>query len=91
MDTIYKYTLNVDTSEEQTLLVPLGASLLSVQEQGGQIALWFMVNTDMKRQDECTFRVIWTGTDITEILKDFMYIQTVKVGSHMVYHVFEKV
>lgn len=84
MKTIHKYPLNLDT--EQTLTMPAAAEILSVQDQGGVLCIWALVDTD-RLPEERRFRVYGTGHAIANF--PHKYLATVIQGS-FVWHVFER-
>ena len=88
---IYKYSLAL--LEHQTLMLPVGAQILTVQVQHGQEpCLWALVNPDAPTQP----RSIWmygTGHPIYGSMADKRYIGTIQlnqIGS-LVFHFFESV
>jgi hypothetical protein len=54
METIYKYPLKL--TGEQTIEMPRGAEILSVQDQGGTICVWALVDTKSETK-QYTFRI----------------------------------
>jgi hypothetical protein len=86
MKTIYKYPIG-DFSAAVDIYVPLGAELIEVHEQGDEIVLWFIVDTEAKYETRRTFRVYGTGweMDETEVID---HIGSVHSRGY-VWHVFE--
>jgi len=82
MKTIYKY--NLELLGTQTLSIPSDAEFLSVQEQGGQLALWAVVDTDLPER-EFTITLHGTGNPMPEL--HGCYIDTVQMDG-MVWHFF---
>lgn len=82
---VYKYLLQVANS--QTLMLPEGAQILSVQEQHGDVQLWALVDTSR----ELTPRYIaihGTGHEVYD--GDLTHISTFQMrGGSLVFHAFE--
>ena len=84
---IYKYEL--DLTHKQTLELPQGAQILTIQLQDGKIVLWALVDDKCKlikgnRFIECYY----TGKEI-EISHELTYISTIQYNG-LVYHFFER-
>lgn len=84
MSSIFKYNLRVETT--QVLKLPIGAEILSIQNQNGQLALWCLVPPS-RGVENVHFLIYGTGESIPEIEKK--YLDTVQVGPY-VWHVFKK-
>lgn len=85
MLSIYKYILPV--IDEQTILLPVGYRILSVQNQNDYLSLWAIVGMGVERE-EVYFRIFGTGQPInTEDLEGLTYLGTVQIKG-MVWHVF---
>jgi hypothetical protein len=83
MKRIYKYEL-----EENSVEMPIGAKILSIQMQNNRAYIWALVDTDA----ECEFRyfvMIGTGHDFPQV-DAFTYINTIQDG-RFVWHIFELV
>ncbi len=86
MKTIYKYPLSL--ADEQTLLLPKDAQILSVQFQDAAIYLWALVET-LNEKQERRIRIVGTGHPLTgESNYGYEFIATVQLHS-FVWHVFE--
>lgn len=83
MHTIYKYTLSKNCTN---LVMPTGAKILSVQQQGTRIVFWAMIDPAMPPVTR-TFRVLETG-EYFEV-EGVLYIGTVQEGLY-VWHIFEQ-
>ena len=59
MKTIFKYPLLVD--DNQTVILPTGARVLSVAEQRGNIVLYALIDDEEKAQSVYTIRIRGTG------------------------------
>ncbi len=83
---IYKYPLEI--TDQQTILMPAGARILSAQYQGPQLVIWALVSLDATP----TRRYIWIiGTGNPMPSKVLNHIDTVQMpGQPIVWHVFEE-
>ncbi|WP_456867623.1 DUF7352 domain-containing protein [Galbibacter sp. BG1] len=69
---IYKYDLSI--KEEQTLVLPLGARILRVDDVDGKFFLWAIVNPDEERKEKFHFEFYKTGQDFKSPAEDLSYI-----------------
>lgn len=86
---IFKYVLSFDA--EQVIQMPKSASIITVQEQNGKIALWAVVD-DTAPMHSRAFRLVGTGHPVTHPLEEAeqVYKGTVQLmGGTLVLHVFE--
>jgi len=84
MRTIHKYVLSPD---KLNIEMPLGAIVISVDEQYGKICLWAEVDPD-KTTTTRYFQVYGTGHTINAVNQSF--IGTVKLnGGQLIFHVYE--
>jgi hypothetical protein len=81
--TIWKYTLPLQ--DVVTLTMPVGAEVLSVGLQDGNITLWAMVHSTAPRMDR-VFYVYGTGNPING--GEGRFIGTVQMN-YFVWHIFE--
>lgn len=84
---IFKYTLS--GTDDQVIFMPVGAVILTAQEQGGQIQLWAIVQSDSTTPNQGrVFRIYGTGHPLPD--DPGQYIATVQLheGS-LVLHIFE--
>jgi len=90
---IFKFIVPVQDSYV-VVAMPAGATILSVQNQGGQPALWALVD-ETARKEPRTFMWKGTGHDCDELadpLHPWKYRATVQFsGGALVFHLFEKV
>jgi hypothetical protein len=93
--TVWKFELNI--VDEQTLMLPVGAQILSVQPQRtGQtehtVMLWVLVTPDNARVER-TFRIHGTGHDIEHAeSEELRHISTFQMlEGAFIGHVFELV
>ena len=82
---IHKYTLAV--MDEQTLLLPRGARIMTIQVQAGQPQLWAYVDPT-KPKEARKIRVIGTGRMIDDDPGDYLGTFQMHAGA-LVFHVFE--
>ncbi len=88
MLTIYKYPLTI--TDLQVLMLPLGARILSIAGQHGQLMLWALVNPDTDHLQTFHVSIFGTGNPIFELpgpngFGDF--VGTV-ILDNLVWHVF---
>lgn len=87
--TFWKYEL--DLYGDQTLELPVGSRIATVQSQKGNLCIWALVDPDETETEERTIEIHTTGGMITytdEIHK--RYIGTVQMDNgEFVAHVFE--
>lgn len=83
--TIWKFKLDVVGS--QRIELPAGSQILSVQEQGGDMQCWALVNPDAGLELR-TIVIVGTGAPVPK--KDMRFIETVQMlGGLYIWHVFE--
>jgi len=87
MKTIWKYQL--DMAHKTTIEMPVGATVLQVQNQGDQMTLWAIVDTESP-MEERTFHVVGTGGPFPYVTGGLVYCGTVQARGY-VWHVFEEV
>ena len=86
--TIWKYKLT--NSSRQTLFLPKGAKILTVQVQNIEVVLWVLVNPDNETEERIII-MFGTGNPIDTIFNEkIAYIGTFQINNgNLVYHVFE--
>ena len=83
---IFKYPLVV--TDDQTVGIPGGSRILSVDNQNGVLTLWAMVNTDRPVEPR-HIRIVGTGHEIADkAAASLEFIGTVLMDP-FVWHVFE--
>ena len=83
---IFKYKLSI--TDEQTICLPQGSRILSVDNQDGVLTLWAMVNTDRPVEPRY-IRIVGTGHEIADkAAASLEFIGTVLMDP-FVWHVFE--
>lgn len=84
MNVIYKYPLTLETP--QTLVLPIGSKVLSVQAQNGVPTVWVLQQEgEAVATTEVLVAVIATGESFE--IENWNYIDTVQIGE-FVWHVF---
>ena len=86
MQTIHKQTLEL--KDEQVIRLPVGALLLSCQNQNGELTLWYSFDAGETEDEAVTFYVIGTG-QLTPDTFPGRFFKTVQVAD-FVWHVFFK-
>lgn len=87
-ETIWKFTLPL--KNEVVLDMPLGARILSVQEQDGEVRLWAIV-VPKAATERRHFRIFGTGHPVDHAER-LAYLGTVQDAAfRVVWHVFEQV
>jgi hypothetical protein len=86
MKKIFKYSFGT-SSNLQTITMPEGAEILSVQIQRGAVCVWVVVPNVEKALVERHFAIFGTGQPINPDLK-LCYVGTFQEGD-FVWHVFE--
>ena len=85
MKTIYKYPLIID--DYQTLEMPQGAEILTIQIQKRIPCIWALVNPKQPKQKR-HIRIAGTGHSVND--KVIEYIGTYQLyGGDIIFHVFE--
>jgi len=84
---VYKYYLGEDP--ESTIELPIGATVLKVDFQDGNICLWAMVNPELQTEPR-TFEVFGTGDDMPDYELKFINTFFVKGGMYVL-HAFERI
>lgn len=87
MKTIYKYNLELG-DDTQSLSLPKGAKILTVQIQGNYLCLWALVDKEAEEYESRTILICDTCHDAGECTAEH-YIATVQVGI-FVWHIFER-
>lgn len=84
---IYKYPL--PSYGQQTILMPMGSRILTVQTQKGVPHMWALVDLYTQTLETKTIIIYGTGHTIDE--ENIDYINTFQVDDgDLIYHVFEK-
>ena len=83
MEIIYKYNLNFT---EKSIEIAIGAKLLSVSEQHGDIILWAMHDKAENETERLTFHIVGTGQPFSDF--NCEYFDTVFMNDGLVWHIF---
>ena len=86
MSKIWKYTL--EYTDSQTLDIPEGAEILTVQMQAKQIQIWAIVDPEAPKES-ITIHMITTGHEMPKMVK-LDYIGTCQRGFELL-HIFKEV
>lgn len=95
--TIWRFPVDLHTPQP-TLMMPVGAEILTLQLNRGQMTIWAVVDADGSQEEERQFRLLPTGSTVSD--KEYAklkYIGTwqpedieARAGVPMVVHVFEE-
>lgn len=86
VEKIFKYPIEV--TDEQIVLLPTGAKILTIQNQGEIPCLWALVNPTVPRDMAITIRIYGTGHDVIDS-DSLEYISTFQMmGGSLVFHSF---
>lgn len=86
---VYKYTLKATNAQEVTM--PVGAVILSAEEQWGDVVIYALVDADEKQLEPRKIYIRGTGHGIY-VEEKLKFIGTVKFfGGQSMFHVFERV
>lgn len=84
--TIWKFVLNL--ADEQDVLMPEGAAILSCQVQNGTPCIWALVRPDAPTQEVRRIQIFGTGHPMDVTPK--VFVGTFQIhGGALVFHVFE--
>lgn len=86
METIWKFELEV--TDEQSIEMPYGAEILSVQWQRDKLCVWAMVSPTTLSKSNRSFVIFGTGHSIPDNL-NAQFLGTVQDNFGLVWHVFE--
>jgi hypothetical protein len=92
MKSIWKYTL--EAKVKQSIGMPLGSKILSAENQGGNIVVYALVDTEEVTgyiKDSYEILVYGTGHEVTNDISNYTFLDTVKMDNGlMMFHVFYK-
>jgi hypothetical protein len=84
---IFKYKIPV--TDEVSISLPKGATLLSVKEQNDGIVLYAEINPDEMKMVQYDFRIVGTGHRYKFDRRFYKFLDTVKLyGGQLMFHVF---
>lgn len=84
MKTVYKYQLEL--VDDQTIKLPVGFEILSIQDQRGKIEMWCLVD-DLALKLDFKFKIVGTGHPIHFDKSEWRHYSTVQKGE-LVWHIF---
>jgi hypothetical protein len=85
--TVWKFPLSI--TDHQSIMLPVGARILSVQFQGDQLCLWALVDLDERLVRRRTILIYGTGNPIDSEI-EMQYIDSVQ-DVQLVWHIFEQI
>lgn len=88
-NTIWKFQLEL--ADRQTVEMPSGSQILTVQLQHGKPCIWALVDTSQTGKEIRVIEIIGTGNPIPNPEDKREYIGTFQFMGHLVFHVFERV
>lgn len=84
---IYKYQLSI--TETQNLELPIGAEILTAQNQHETACIWVFINKLQTTKETRTIKIFGTGQIIKS--ENLKYISTIQLdGGAYVFHIFEQ-
>ena len=85
---IWKY--EIVTTNTQSLTIPYGAEILTIQDQKGTLCMWVLVDPNEEKEKR-VFEVFGTGQDIHyDLGVSRKYIGTYQErAGHLIFHLFE--
>lgn len=86
MKRIFKYALAVE--DQQSIVMPSGAEILTVQMQGGEPQVWALVD-DTNDKHQRTFLIFGTGHPVIDNPGNYVGTFQLRNGA-LVFHVFVK-
>jgi hypothetical protein len=85
MKAVWKFTIQ---GPRQTIEMPAGAKILSLQTQHNEPQIWALVDTHAPKESR-TFRAVPTGADFID--DEMTYIGTFQINNgSLVFHIFEE-
>ena len=92
MKTIWKFELTIE--DRQTVSIPAGATILTIQVQNDIPCLWVLVDPSVNEKEHRVIQIIGTGHSIKEddFWRSYKYISTFQfLNGDLVLHAFEKI
>lgn len=89
--TIWKYEL--ETTDEQTIKIPYGGQIISIQIQNGKPCMWVLVHPKNEHIQDRNLEIYGTGHPVKDIEGTQLYHRgTYKlIDKGLVFHVFERI
>jgi len=89
MKKVFKYQFVAN--DYVTFGLPIGAEILTVQEQKGNLCLWALVDPNEHWIENRVIRMAGTGHPIDDVAQ-YRYINTIQLlGGELIFHFFEVV
>ena len=89
MKTIYKYNLRI--SDSQYIDLPINSEILSVKNQGDNLCLWALVDTDEDSNTTYEIEIFGTGNEIYDNTTFREFIDTCVMPNGLVLHLFKRI
>jgi hypothetical protein len=89
MKTIYKYDLRI--SDSQYIDLPINSEILSVKNQGNNLCLWALVDTDEDSKITYEIGIFGTGNEIYDNTTFKEFIDTCVMPNGLVWHLFKRI
>ena len=87
MKKIFKYPIEI--VDEQVLVLPLGARVLSAIAQGDDLVVYALVEPTVEFKKNVEIRIVGTGHDVTFDLQKFKFLNSISTwGGRLIWHVF---
>lgn len=87
--TIWKFPLK--TTDEQVIIMPAGAEILTIQTQYEEPCIWALVDP-LRPKKERIILIHGTGHPVSDTIKKQTYIGTYQLhGGSLVFHAFEAI
>lgn len=87
--TIYKYLL--DVTDRQTIMLPKGYKVLSIQPQKDALRLWAKIDTNIQEESPLDIIIIGTGRPLPDDIDIYDHFTTIEMcGGNLVWHIFIK-
>jgi uncharacterized protein len=87
MKKIFKYPIEV--VDEQVLVLPLGAKVLSAIAQGDDLVVYALVEPIVEFKKNVEIRIAGTGHEIAFDLQKFKFLNSISMyGGRLIWHVF---
>ena len=87
MKKIFKYPIEI--VDEQVLVLPLGARVLSAIAQGDDLVVYALVEPTVEFKKNVEIRIVGTGHDVTFDLQKFKFLNSISTWSgRLIWHVF---
>ena len=89
MKTIYKY--NLEITDSQSITMPLNSEILSAKNQGNNLCIWALVDTDEDLNVTYEIEIFGTGNPIYDNSTFREFIDTCVMPNGLVWHLFKRI